>query len=63
MKQYKETYKALEKLNNGFRILPRSRVEKLVINFVEENKIYAEYCKDSEGIFAVNFLVEEESEQ
>ena len=41
------------------KIYPRSKVEKLVTNFIEEHKIYAEYGKDSEGLFNVNFLVEE----
>ena len=43
-----------------FKIKPRSEVEQLVTKFVVDNKIYAEYCKDTEGLFIVRFLVEEE---
>ena len=43
-----------------YKIYPRSRVEKLVTDFIEEYKIYAQYGKDSEGLFNVQFLVEEE---
>ena len=42
------------------KIYPRSKVEKLVTDFIEEHKIYAQYGKDSEGLFNVQFLVEEE---
>ena len=43
-----------------YKIYPRSKVEKLVIDFIESHKIYAQYGKDSEGLFNVQFLVEEE---
>ena len=46
--------------NNEYKIYPRSKVEKLVTDFIEEHKIYAQYGKDSEGLFNVQFLVEEE---
>ena len=46
--------------NNENKIYPRSKVEKLVTDFIEEHKIYAQYGKDSEGLFNVQFLVEEE---
>ena len=42
------------------KIYPRSKVEKLLTNFIEEHKIYAQYGKDTEGLFNVQFLVEEE---
>ena len=42
------------------KIYPRSKVEKLVTDFIEEHKIYAQYGKDTEGLFNVQFLVEEE---
>jgi len=42
-----------------FKVRPRSEVEKLVTDFVEENKISATYGKDSEGLFVVNFVVDE----
>ena len=45
---------------NKYKIYPRSMVEKLVTDFIEEHKIYAQYGKDSEGLFNVQFLVEEE---
>ena len=46
---------------NKYKVYPRSKVEKLVIEFIEEHKIYAQYGKDSEGLFNVQFLVEEEN--
>jgi len=45
-----------------YKILPRSEVEQLVTSFIEENKIYAEYGKDAEGLFVVHFVVQEENE-
>ena len=39
---------------------PRSKVENLLVDFIEEHKIYAQYGKDTEGLFNVQFLVEEE---
>ena len=47
-------------IDNKYKIYPRSKVEKLVTNFIEEHRIYAQYGKDSEGLFEVKFLVEEE---
>ena len=46
--------------NNEYKIYPRSKVEKLVTDFIEEHKIYAQYGKDSEGLFIIQFLVEKE---
>ena len=46
--------------NNEYKIYPRSKVEKLITDFIEKHKIYAQYGKDSEGLFNVQFLVEEE---
>ncbi len=46
-----------------YKTLPRSKVEKLVLNFIEANSIYAEYGKDAEGLFVVHFLVEEEENE
>jgi len=48
--------------NKDYKIYPRSKVEKLVTDFIEEHKIYAQYGKDSEGLFNVQFLVEEEND-
>ena len=45
-----------------YRILPHSEVEDMVRNFIIDNNIYAQYGKDSEGLFQVNFVVEEETE-
>ena len=47
-------------INNNYKIYPRSKVEKLVTDFIVEHKIYAIYGKDSEGLFEVKFLVEED---
>ena len=47
-------------MKTEYKIYPRSKVEKLVTDFIEEYKIYAQYGKDSEGLFNVQFLVEEE---
>ncbi len=48
-------------MNQEYKILPRSKVEKLLIDFIEQHKIYAQYGKDTEGLFNVQFLVEENS--
>ena len=45
-----------------YRILPRSEVREMVRNFVIDNNIYAKFGTDSEGLFQVNFVVEEETE-
>ena len=47
-------------IDNKYKIYPRSKVENLVLDFIEEHKIYAQYGKDSEGLFNVQFVVEEE---
>ena len=44
----------------NYNYYPRSKVVKLITDFIEEHKIYAQYGKDSEGLFNVQFLVEEE---
>ena len=46
--------------NTDYKIYPRSKVEKLVVDFIVEHKMYAIYGKDSEGLFEVKFLVEED---
>jgi len=43
-----------------FYVYPRSELEQLVTRFIVENKIKAQYGKDTEGLFIVQFLVEEE---
>ena len=45
-----------------YKIYPRSKVEKLVVDFIVEHKIYAIYGKDSEGLFEVKFLVDDDYE-
>jgi hypothetical protein len=47
--------------DKNYKIKPRSEVENLVLKFVEKNKIYAIYGKDTEGIFEVKFVVKEEA--
>ena len=49
--------------NTDYKIYPRSKVEKLVTDFIVEHKIYAIYGKDSEGLFEVKFLVEEDIDE
>ena len=44
----------------NYKIHPRSKVEKLVLDFVEEHEIYAVYGTDDNGIFEVRFVVEED---
>ena len=46
----------------NYKIYPRSKVEKLLAEFIEKNTIYAQYGKDTEGLFNVQFLVEEEND-
>ena len=46
--------------NNEYKIYPRTKVENLVLDFIEEHKIYAEYGTDDQGIFEVRFVVEED---
>ena len=48
--------------NNEYKIYPRTKVENLVLDFIEEHKIYAEYGTDDQGIFEVRFVVEEDEE-
>ncbi len=47
-------------MKTEYNYYPRSKVEKLLVDFIEEHKIYAQYGKDTEGLFNVQFLVEEE---
>ena len=49
-------------MKTEYKIYPRSKVEKLVADFIKEHRIYAQYGKDSEGLFNVQFLVEEEND-
>ena len=47
-------------MQTQYKINSRSKVEKLVTDFIEEHKIYAEYGTDDQGIFEVRFIVEED---
>ena len=47
----------------NYKIHPRSKVEKLVADFIEEHKIYAEYGTDDQGVFEVRFIVEEDEDE
>ena len=47
---------------HDFKIRPRSEVEELVTKFIVDNKIHAQYGKDTEGLFIVQFLVEEDDD-
>ena len=49
-------------IDNKYNYYPRSKVEKLVTDFIEEHKIYAEYGVDDESIFEVRFVVEEDED-
>ena len=49
-------------MKTKYKIYSRSKVERLVTDFIEEHKIYAQYGKDSEGLFNVQFLVEEKND-
>jgi len=55
--------KLQKSMQQKYKIYPRSKVEKLVTDFIEEHKIYAQYGKDSEGLFIIQFLVEEEIDE
>ena len=48
--------------NTDYKIYSRSKVEKLVTDFIEEHKIYAEYGTDDDGVFEVRFVVEEDED-
>ena len=48
---------------NDFKIRPRSEVEELVTKFIVDNKIHAQYGKDTEGLFIVQFLVQENEDE
>ena len=48
---------------NHYETHSRDYVEKLVIDFINKNQILAHYGKDSEGIFQVNYMVEESNNE
>ena len=48
---------------NKYKIYSRCKVEKLVTDFIEEHKIYAEYGVDDDSVFEVRFIVEEDEDE
>ena len=50
-------------INKKYKIYPRTKVEDLVLDFIEEHKIYAEYGTDDDGVFEVRFIVEEDIDE
>ena len=51
-------------IDNKYKIYPRSKVEKLVTNFIEEHKLDAEFVNSPcEGLEYVRFCVEEDIDE
>ena len=48
---------------SDFKVRPRSEVEELVTTFIVENKMSAYYGKDTDGVFVVHYMVEEEPDE
>ena len=46
----------------NYNYYPRSKVEKLITEFVEEHKLDAQFVQQMEGLTYVRFVVEEEEE-
>tara|TARA_R110002050_G_scaffold283258_1_gene431576 strand:+ start:424 stop:597 length:174 start_codon:yes stop_codon:yes gene_type:complete len=55
--------KQIKNSPNHYETHSRDYVEKLVIDFINKNQILAHYGKDSEGIFQVNYMVEESNNE
>ena len=49
-------------IDNKYNYYPRSKVEKLITEFVEEHKLDAQFVQQMEGLTYVRFVVEEEEE-
>ena len=47
---------------NEYNYYPRSKVEKLITDFVTEHKLDAQFVQQMEGLTYVRFVVEEEHE-
>ena len=43
-------------------MINRSQLEKLIIGFVKEHDIYAQFVQQTEGLTYVRFVVEEDEE-
>ena len=48
--------------NTDYKIYPRSKVEKLVTDFIEEHKLDAQFVQQTEGLTYVRFVVEEDED-
>ena len=48
--------------NTDYKIYPRSKVEKLITDFVVEHKLDAQFVQQMEGLTYVRFVVEEDEE-
>ena len=46
----------------NYNYYPRSKVEKLITEFVEEHKLDAQFVQQTEGLTYVRFVVEEDEE-
>ena len=49
-------------IDNKHKIYPRSKVEKLITDFVKEHKLDAQFVQQTEGLTYVRFVVEEDEE-
>ena len=47
---------------NEYKIYPRSKVEKLITDFVTEHKLDAQFVQQTEGLTYVRFVVEEDED-
>ena len=49
-------------IDNKYNYYPRSKVEKLITEFVEEHKLDAQFVQQMEGLTYVRFVVEEDED-
>ena len=55
--------KLQKSMEQKYKIYPRSKVEKLITDFIEEHKLYADFVNSPcEGLTYVRFVVEEDEE-
>ena len=47
----------------NYKIHPRSKVEKLVLDFIKEHKLDAQFVQQMEGLTYVRFVVEEDEDE
>jgi len=47
-------------IDNKYKIYPRSKVEKLITDFVVEHDLDAQFVQQTEGLTYVRFVVEED---